>query len=581
MSGGVDIFLFLSGFFVLGSQLRRIALGERTLVIEIWKRTARRLMPAAWLVVTVTVIAAVIIAPRRQLLEILQQGLSSAAYQENWWLINHGQAYGATASFLNPFQHFWSLSVQGQIFLIAPLLSLLAYWLLRTSRSTRLPRTIAGMAVVTVALFILALALVHQDQTSAYLSTVARAWQFALGGLVALSVPLITLSERVREVLGWVGLTLILLTGLVVDGQSTFPGLPALIPLAGATLVILAGTKPTLLGVDRVLGQRAISGMGTYAYGLYLWHWPVLALYLAHSNQGSVDALTGLLIAFASIGLAVVTHHLVEKPWQRPRSIQPASARSGRQPTSRRLALGMALTLALAGTTVTMLESNRIQSVRAAQAVLDPVRYPGARHVVDPIAYPTSNARALPDLSVPPEIVLNDDGPGGCGYFESEPDVVCRFASIATIAPSPDAPRIAIVGGSHAGQIRIPLVKEFEGRVSVREYIRAGCPFFAASSVDELNFTIPNAENCILWNQAVTADLLSDPPDLVIAVLSRASDDEKREFVPEAYVNGFALLDEIGIPTLAIRMYPTIDAEDWQCLIESKGLFADPVGIMG
>ena len=68
----------------------------------------------------------------------------------------------------------------------------------------------------------------------------------------------------------------------------------------------------------------------------------------------------------------------------------------------------------------------------------------------------------------------------------------------------------------------------------------------------------------------MTADLLSDPPDLVIAVLSRASDDEKREFVPEAYVNGFALLDEIGIPTLAIRMYPTIDAEDWQCLIESK-----------
>lgn len=564
VSGGVDVFLFLSGYFVLGSQLRKISRGERVPVLATWARTARRLIPAAWLVLTVTVIAAVVIAPRRQLLEILQQGLSSGFYAENWWLIENGQAYGATASFLNPFQHFWSLSVQGQIFLLAPLVSLLALTLIRRQGGNRLPHIVAGMGAVTLGLFVLALVLVSQNQTTAYLSTAARAWQFALGGLMALVIPLIALSPPLRMILGWVGLILVLITGVVVDGQATFPGFPALLPLTGAMLIVLAGVQPTRYGIDRVLGHAPIAALGKYAYGLYLWHWPILALYLLHSGRESLGPKSVTAIVGLSILLAVATHHLVEKPWIRDRS-----SRTTNQARSR-VAIGLAASLALFAGGTAVLERGRIDAVRSAQSSLDPSLYPGARHIIDPTGFPSSNSASVPDPTIPDIVAFQEDrGPTGCTHFEFEPGLHCRFAySSPTLGDSPTL-EIAVVGGSHASQVSASIKNEFGDELLVRDYIRSSCPLFSATSIDELTFDVRNAENCLRWNEEVLADLLSNPPDLVVAMLSRPASDGRREQVPDSYIQAFSILNESEIPTLAVRMFPSIETEAWKCLQEA------------
>lgn len=558
VSGGVDVFLFLSGYFVLGSQLRKISRGERVPVLATWARTARRLIPAAWLVLTVTVIAAIVIAPRRQLLEILQQGLSSGFYAENWWLIENGQAYGATASFLNPFQHFWSLSVQGQIFLLAPLVSLLALTLIRRRGGTRLPRIVAGMGAVTLGLFVLALVLVSQNQTTAYLSTAARAWQFALGGLMALVIPLIALSPPLRMILGWVGLILVLITGVVVDGQATFPGFPALLPLTGAMLIVLAGVQPTRYGIDRVLGYAPIAALGKYAYGLYLWHWPILALYLLHSGRESLGPKSVTAIVGLSILLAVATHHLVEKPWIRTRpSRTPNQARS-------RVALALAASLVLVAGGTAVAEHRRIDTIRTAQASLDPARYPGARAIAFPDDYIVTDVPPLPDYSIPSQIrgiakplVYN------CTIPDTSPQISCLFDLQIGAEGGKD---IAIVGGSHIAQTVGPIAQGLGESLTIRQFIRSWCPFYIAKEAETLSFNTVQAEQCTVWNWLVLERLANDPPHLVIMALSRPGPEDGREFTPPEYISGIEALTDLGIPVLAIRITPNLDPDAWACV---------------
>ncbi|HEY3879032.1 MAG TPA: acyltransferase, partial [Trebonia sp.] len=207
---GVDVFFVISGYLITGHLWRGYAQTGKVGLADFWGRRARRLVPAAALVLTVTWIAARIIEPATQLANTAQQILASALYYQNWQLSSDAVNYFKSANAATPVQHFWSLSIEEQFYLIWPLLFLLATLLTAILAMRRAAPALAGteqaapvlantgartrraaLGVLTAALVIASLAYsIHETDANApaaYFMTTTRMWELGAGGLLALA----------------------------------------------------------------------------------------------------------------------------------------------------------------------------------------------------------------------------------------------------------------------------------------------------------------------------------------------------------------------------------------------------------
>ena len=157
-------------------------------------------------------------------------------------------------------------------------------------------------------------ALTATNQPLAYFHSLTRLWEFALGGLLALTIDNVRLPRRTRVHLGWIGLTGLLACGAVLRVGTVFPGIAALWPTGCAVLVLLAGSTGARWGADRLLTSRPLRYVGDVSYPLYLWHWPVLVFSLVLTGRDRLDFAAGAGVVALSMVLAVLSHHLVEKP---------------------------------------------------------------------------------------------------------------------------------------------------------------------------------------------------------------------------------------------------------------------------
>lgn len=249
VSGGVDVFLFISAFFLTGGLLRRLEAGERPSVRRRWLRTAHRLVPLAGLTVAVTYgLVAVFSFPAQNALWRLD-GLASVTHWENWLLASRAMDYYATdGSTASPFQHFWSLSVQGQVFLLWPLLFAASAVVVRRTALRPVPVVTALFGAVFAVSFVWSVVSTADRQEFAYFDTSARLWEFALASLAAVAAERVRPGPRSSLVLGWVGLAGLLAVGPLVDVQGAFPGWIAVWPLAVAACVMVAGPTGSRLG---------------------------------------------------------------------------------------------------------------------------------------------------------------------------------------------------------------------------------------------------------------------------------------------------------------------------------------------
>ena len=322
---GVDVFFVISGYLITGHLWRGYRKTGTVSLLDFWGRRARRLVPAAALVLLVTWLVARVVEPVTELPDIATQIRASALYFQNWQLAGDAVNYLQAAGPATPVQHFWSLSVEEQFYLVWPLLfGIAALAGIGVARSRggrhRSPGNGRRAALVTVALLTTALVAcslwysvydTRTDPAAAYFVTTTRMWELGIGGLLAM-VP-DRFGKRIGRQgwLGWAGLAAVIYAAFTLSGTSAFPGWIAILPVGGAAAMIAGGGADGRLGPAPLTSVRPMVFLGGISYSLYLWHWPIINLYSVWRGKAP-GLVTGPVLIAAAVLLAWLTKIFVE-----------------------------------------------------------------------------------------------------------------------------------------------------------------------------------------------------------------------------------------------------------------------------
>ena len=318
---GVDVFFVISGFLITGLLLREVSTTGSVRLRRFYGARARRLLPASAAVGVITAIGSAVLLPPLQVPSVIGDGIACALYVGNYRFVLQGVDYFAPAMPPSPFQHYWSLGVEEQFYLVWPALIIATAWLIgRVRRRSRAQATssqrpyLVVLALVGAVSFAMSLAATYVVPSVAFFSLPTRAWQLAVGGLVALTAgQWRRLPATVAALAGWAGLALIVVACTLLSTTTPYPGTAALVPVLGAALMIGAGCAASSQGCGRVLALPPMRAVGRVSYSWYLWHWPVLLF--APLLLGHPLGLGGRLVAvLVSAGLAVLTLYLLENP---------------------------------------------------------------------------------------------------------------------------------------------------------------------------------------------------------------------------------------------------------------------------
>ncbi|WP_448005872.1 acyltransferase family protein [Agromyces bauzanensis] len=338
---GVDVFFVVSGFLITGLLLRDAERHDRVRLRVFYVRRIRRILPAAMVVLTACAVATLLFVPRAEWSPFLQQILSSALYVENWHLARDSQMPARADLESTPVQHFWSLSVEEQFYLIWPLLIIGALWLATRSGRRRAQALAAVLVVTTVASFVHGTLLTLQDHNLAYFSTLARGWEFGVGGILAL-LPALEGARlrRTRAAAGWAGLAAIAFAALMFTEGDRFPGTIALLPVLGTAAIIWAGMPRAALSLAPVAALPPVQWFGGISYSLYLWHWPII-MFTPYITGRPSQAPVMVLLLVLSIAVADASKRWIEDPFRRPAGA-PSPDAGGRRGRARRIAVASA-----------------------------------------------------------------------------------------------------------------------------------------------------------------------------------------------------------------------------------------------
>ncbi len=503
---GVDVFFVISGFLITLLLLREHAETGRISLTRFWARRVRRLLPMSALTLLTSLIVAWLLFPPVDVPDVASSVRAASLLQENWHLIAGATDYFSRDLTHDPLLHFWSLSVEEQFYALWPVLLVLSLLVARRCTPRRASSTVvaAVLASVLAVSFVASATLTASVPVAAYYSLRTRAWELAVGAIVAAWAGRLAarLTSRGRSVLALGGLGAIISAIGLFDPQTPFPGVAAALPVLGAAAVIAAGhgASPTL--VARLLSSATPRFVGRVSYSWYLWHWPALVtcqvVFLARAEANHPSEVRRSVVAAAAVAgsflLAVVSQRLVEVPIRRSSWLRAS-----------RLA-----TFALGGLLV--------GGVVAASAWLD--RRPTGLTPVAPaarfaIASPARGARLVADLSVARADWL---GPlKGCvNRAQSDARAACVLGDRAA------GPRVVIVGDSHAAA----LVPALDALARVRHWrlevaTHNGCPFVDGRVAAT---TGAESEYCERWHAKVVRRLLAGGPIAVLIVANAAGE---------------------------------------------------------
>jgi peptidoglycan/LPS O-acetylase OafA/YrhL len=541
---GVDVFFVISGFLITSLLWREIEGTGRLSVGGFYGRRVRRLLPAATVVTVLTLWATERWVPPLQAASVWKDGLASALYVGNYRFAWIQTNYLATSTPPSPFQHYWSLGVEEQFYLLWPLLLVsVALW----ARGRRSPRLIVAATVgaLTVVSFESSLVLTRRNEPWAFFSLPTRAWELGAGALVALAWPwVVRLPTQIGLSLGWFGLLAVAASVVAFSASTPFPGTAALIPVLGTAAVLVAGGMRAEGGPVLVLGRRPMRFGGRISYSLYLWHWPVIILapyVVGHAlNTAEYVALIPL-----SVLLATATFLLVERPvrdWGPLAASPRRSLRLGAGLTAGAVAAVALVAATLPSTAghgqapVAVVRPEPTAPAAAPPATGSPNASPipsnGSAAEVAPLPNPSIGAAANAETQVHDAVTSSaaanqvpanlDPSLASARSSESAPTVDgCLLSYLATTNPpclfgDRSAPRsIVLFGDSHA-TMWFPAVNSYALAQADRMYVwtKATCPPVEISLFSPVLGR--EFSECDRWRAATLARITALRPSLVV-----------------------------------------------------------------
>lgn len=543
VSGGVDVFFVLSGFLITMSLVSKM---ERTGNLFFWDYLlglAKRLFPLALTVILFIMELSIFVLPRVQWDQTISHMFASTLFFENWRLSLDAVDYLAQENGASPFQHFWSLSVQGQFYILWACLIFVAYIVARKVLKTPFRKTILAVLVIVFSLsFSYSIYITNVNQPWAYFDLFARIWEFSLGGILAILLPYLSLNKWLSTVIGWVGLLIVCFTGVIIPVSDLFPGYIALLPISGALLLIISAETSTRFGVDKILGAKPFLFLGRYTYGFYLWHWPLLIYYKIYVGTTTVSVAHGLLLLVVTCILSYVSTEFIETPIR---------AMNVRKSTLKLITI---LSMMLFSVLVMNYTFNYIVEQEKAQDPLDdhPQDYPGALALQQNMQV-TEGIELIPSMANVKTNFPSFYEDKQCFSNKGAVITKCSFGS----TDDPDY-TIALVGGSHSGHwfpALESLAEELNFQLDV--YIRDGCRF----TNDDFEGQVTS--ECLEWNEKLIDVLIKDPPDLVFTTATL----NNRDTVPKGYIGQWSRLEGIT-QIFAVRDNPRM-AEDIPSCVES------------
>jgi len=534
---GVDVFFVLSGYLITGLLVAEIDSSDRIDLLRFYARRARRLLPASALVLWVTLLVGVVILSPSELEVTGRAGRATALYLSNFFFSINAADYFAPDVGLNPLLHTWSLAVEEQFYLFWPLLIILG---LRWRHSHRMLATL--LVSMTVGSLLAGAWLTGHGGMRGFYWLPARGWEFGIGGIAAL-LPMgrLRLSPRAWHLLGWLGLLTVLVSAALINETTPFPGWIAVVPVLGTTLALVTGAEHLPGGTGRLLGLAPLQGLGRLSYSWYLWHWPFLVFAAVVIPDLS---LTGrLLAAAAALGVAALSHHLLENPIR----FHPVLTR--RPGLSLGLALG--ITLFSAGLArVTMHVARRLS------------RSPAMRPI----------AAAIADIADMPRERCVSLG-------ESADLKTCDFGDPTA------STRVVLFGDSHATQWFNPLRDMAEARGwLLTTMVKSSCP---ATDIRSPGTSAAFTRSCDAWRKTAIARILALRPALVVlgsatTYLGRRARRNRADVSLADWRDGtrrtLATLSSAGLSLAVMRDSPSFPIDIPTCLERAIRHHWDPDG---
>ncbi len=545
---GVDVFFVISGFLITGLLVAELERNGRISWLRFVGRRIRRLLPAAVLVLVVTAAVSFVVVPGLRRREIGLDVIAASTYVVNWVLARREVDYLASDASPSPVQHYWSLAVEEQFYVLWPLLLVLLALLVH-----RPSRRVVGSAlsVLVLASFAWSLYASHAMPRQAFFTTTTRIWELGVGALLAVWLAGRSRPERPAPgaaAIGWAGLVAVVAVGVLLPTDVEWPSGWALLATLPTALVIWAGWQGPANGPVRLLGTRALVWVGGLSYSIYLWHWPAIVL-----GEWTVLRVTGerapqwlpLTLAVASVLPAWLSWRYLESPihhgaWlrDRPRALLAAG-------------LGISAVGVLAALPLLPLRSPFVTEPPGGR--MPPLTALGAATVTrgEPVAGTDDPGWVTPD-----PLTAGEDRPEAdvdrCQVPESATDPVpCTFGDPeATVT-------IALVGDSKAMQW-LPALEEAgrERGWRIVTYGKSSCAF-SYSAASSAGTAYPE---CDAWNGAVAERLRADRPDLLVTSGVADAAWDGTGTAPEPLVAGYTatwrLLVEEGIPVLVIGDSP-------------------------
>jgi len=311
---GVDIFFVISGFLITSIILAELE-QEKFSLINFYDRRARRILPALFVMMTVTLLVGYFTLLPDEFKNLGQSVVATTLFSNNI-LLSFTSGYWDLNSEFKPLLHTWSLGVEEQYYFIFPLI-LLFMW--------KIPRAQVRITQLFILLFLSSLAFaswfVKVSPNLAFYTLPTRAWEILLGALTALylnSKSEVSTNTKQANLFSLVGLLLISGSILLLDQSHPSPGFFMLLPTIGAVLIILYAREGTY--AHKILGHKSLVFIGLISYSLYLWHQPIFSFIRAISTERPPTYIFTCSI-FLVFFISYFSWKFIEKPFRNPKAL--------------------------------------------------------------------------------------------------------------------------------------------------------------------------------------------------------------------------------------------------------------------